>query len=81
MVECQLQRTLNEVDYLDPFYSWFGLGFGTETALITLLDGRSGIGSIVTFLALLHLSAAFDTIDHDTLLDWLQDLGMDGTVL
>lgn len=46
-----------------------------------LLDGRSGIGSIVSFLALLHLSAAFATIDHDVLLDWLQELGMDRTVL
>ena len=40
MVVSQLQRFLDEVDYLDPFQSGFRPDYGTEIALDTLGDDR-----------------------------------------
>lgn len=83
VVALQLQAFLEETDYLDPFQFGFRPGFGTETALVVLVDDlRQEIdeGS-ASLLILLDLSAAFDTIGHDILLGCLTELGIGGTVL
>ncbi|XP_061472028.1 group II intron-encoded protein LtrA-like [Rhineura floridana] len=71
------------LDYLDPFQSGFRPGHGTETALVALVDDmrRALDRGECTFLVLLDLSAAFDTVDHVILLDRLKRFGMGGTVL
>ena len=38
VVAGQLQALLDETDFLDPFQLGFRLGFGMETALVTLYD-------------------------------------------
>lgn len=58
VVELQLQRIMNEMDYLDPFWS------GTKTALVTLLDDlwQEQNGDNASILAFLDLFMAFDTL-------------------
>ena len=50
-------------------YSQFANKSGTKTALVKVLnDILTGIGQYeIIILILLHLSATFDTIDHDAL--------------
>ncbi|XP_061477607.1 uncharacterized protein LOC133381973, partial [Rhineura floridana] len=83
VVAKQLQTHLEEADYLDPFQSGFRTGHGTETALVALVDDmrRALDRGEHTFLILLDLSAAFDTVDHGILLSRLEGLGIGGTVL
>ena len=52
--------------------------YGTETALVALLDDllREADGGNVSLLVLLDISAAFDTVDHDILLGRLSELGV-----
>ena len=59
----------------EPFQSAYRQCHGTETALLKVqndilraLDNRKGV-----YLVLLDLSAAFDTIDHDILIDRIRD--------
>lgn len=73
MVAWQPQRTLDEAVYLNHFQSGFKPGFGTETALITLMvdlwwdwDGES-----TSILSLLDLLVTFNSIDHGILLGGL----------
>ena len=83
VVADQLQRLLEETDYLDPFQLGFRPGFGTETALVALYDDlcRAKDRGSVTLLILLDLSAAFNTIDHSILLEQLAEFGVGGTAL
>ena len=56
----------------------------TETALLEVLDGlyTAADNKQVTILTSLHLSAAFDTVDHEILLERLQtEFGVTGTPL
>ena len=79
----QLQGFLDETDYLDALQSGFRLDYGTETALVALVDDlcwELHRGS-VSLLVLLDLSAAFDTINHGILLGRLAGMGLGGTVL
>ena len=45
--------------------------FSTETALVKVINDLHGASDQVSILAMLDLSAAFDTLDHDILIDIL----------
>eukprot|EP00745_Piridium_sociabile_P027300 TRINITY_DN439_c0_g1_i27.p1 TRINITY_DN439_c0_g1~~TRINITY_DN439_c0_g1_i27.p1 ORF type:complete len:1128 (+),score=135.82 TRINITY_DN439_c0_g1_i27:139-3522(+) len=84
LVLSQLLDHISSNGLMDPFQSAYRMCHSTETALLRILndlllaldDGK------VSMLALLDLSSAFDTIDHDTLIDRLRVVfGIDGTVL
>ena len=69
----QIVTHLQNNDLIDHFQSAYKTGHSTETALLRvvndlLCDIDNGN---VCFLTMLDLSAAFDTIDHDILLDRL----------
>ena len=83
VVASQLQGFLDETDYLDPFQSGFSPGYGTETALVALVEDlrRELDRGSVSLLVLLDLSAAFDTINHGILLGSRAGMGLGGTVL
>ena len=75
MVAKQLLEHINANNLDNPYQSAYKAGHSTETALLyiknevhlSLSRGES------TALVLLDLSAAFDTIDHSTLLGCLQN--------
>ena len=80
----QLNYFLTVNSCFNVFQSGFRPHHSTETALVEVFDdirlntdhGRSSV------LVLLDLSAAFDTVDHDILLDRLENwVGLSGTVL
>ena len=72
------------VHHQEKMQSAYNTGHSTESALLRIqndilhdLDKKRGV-----ILVLLNLSAAFDTIDHDLLLQRLEEsLGVKGTVL
>lgn len=80
----QVLELVKVKNILDPFQSGFRPLHSTETALLKvtndiLMNADSGHHSI---LVLLDLSAAFDTVDHTSLLDRLKHwVGIDGTAL
>ena len=80
----QLLQHLNTNSYLDKFQSAYRPGFSTETALLKVVnDSLINInnGNLV-LLVLLDLSAAFDTINHDLLLNRLNSsAGIQDTAL
>ncbi|KAK6192629.1 hypothetical protein SNE40_004070 [Patella caerulea] len=83
-VKKRLLEHLIENNLLHKFQSAYRQSHGTETALnrvlndINLMVDEGNLGLLV----LLDLSAAFDTIDHQILLDRLQtSFGLDGCVL
>ena len=69
---------------IDQFQSAYKPGHSTETALIRVVNDMLNAldNGNLSFLTLLDLSAAFDTIDHSILLERLQtSFGIDGLPL
>jgi len=84
VVKCHLMDHLTSNSLLNPHQSAYCKHHSTETALLHIHDHLIGaIGSQkVSCLCLLDLSAAFDTIDHDTLITRLSSwFGIHGSVL
>ncbi|KAK3559292.1 hypothetical protein QTP86_010741 [Hemibagrus guttatus] len=77
----QLSDYLMQNNLHDPNQSGFKAAHSTETALLAVTEklhaARSAKLSLV--LILLDLSAAFDTVNHKTLLSTLRSLGICGT--
>uniref|UniRef100_A0A8C8DHB1 Reverse transcriptase domain-containing protein n=1 Tax=Oryzias sinensis TaxID=183150 RepID=A0A8C8DHB1_9TELE len=84
LVFIQLHDFLNEHNVLEKCPSGFRTGHSTETALLKILnDLRHNYDSQkLSVLVLLDLSAAFDTVDHQILIDRLRSrVGLSGTAL
>ena len=83
VVSNQISLHLSQNNLLDPNQSGFKPAHSTETALLAVTEqlhaARAASHSAV--LILLDLSAAFDTVNHQLLLDTLVDLGITGTAL
>ena len=71
VVAIQLQTPLDEAGLMPAFQSAYTKHHSTESALLNIHNGilLNMVKGSVTALILLHLSAAFDTIDHTILLD------------
>lgn len=74
VIAAQLLDHLNENSYLDKFQSAYRPGFSTETALLKVVnDSLISLNSgDLVLIVLLDLSAAFDTINHNLLLEKLK---------
>ena len=83
VVARQLNSYLNENHILNPYQSAYTKHKNTETDMIHILNhihlsAASPHGSVVIHL---DLSAAFDTLDHNILINRLTSIGISGTAL
>ncbi len=79
----QLNKYLNSNGYLDNFQSGFQVHHSTETVLIKIINDirLNSDTDKISVLVLLDLSAAFDTFDHNILLQRLENwVGLSGMV-
>ena len=84
IVASQLLTILNENFIFDKFQSGFRQQHSTETALLRVSNDlmMAADNRKCSILVLLDLSAAFDTVDHSTLIDRLRDwVGVTGSAL
>ena len=84
VVASQIKQHLNDNNLCNHYQSAYKTGHSTETALLCIKNDihTSLSKGMPTALVLLDLSAAFDTIDHKTLLDRLSSwFGLGGAVL
>jgi Reverse transcriptase (RNA-dependent DNA polymerase) len=84
VVKSRLTDFLTEHNLLNSFQSAYTKLHSTETALLAVHDYliRASSQQQVSFLCLLDLSAAFDTIDHSVILERLSSwFGISGTAL
>ena len=84
LVAAQIRPHMDSHDLGNTFQSAYKVGHSTETALLCIKNEipSSLSRGMPTALVLLDLSAAFDTIDHDTLLSTLSvRFGFAGFVL
>ncbi|KAK3530038.1 hypothetical protein QTP86_009959 [Hemibagrus guttatus] len=77
----QLSDYLMQNNLHDPNQSGFKAAHSTETALLAVTEKLHAARSakLLSVLILLDLSAAFDTVNHKTLLSTLRSLGICGT--
>ena len=70
----QLLQHLTDNDLLEDHQSAYRTGHSTETAVLSVIDGLlvNADNRQVSMLALLDLSAAFDTLDHSIMLTRLE---------
>ena len=83
-VNIQLNEHITTNNLMEPMQSAYRAGHSTETALIKVkADILNAIDNKeVVCLVLLDLSAAFDTVDHQILLERLKNMfGLTGTVI
>uniref|UniRef100_A0A8C1J9N2 Reverse transcriptase domain-containing protein n=1 Tax=Cyprinus carpio TaxID=7962 RepID=A0A8C1J9N2_CYPCA len=84
VVSAQLCSYLQKNDLYEEFQSGFRPHHSTETALVKITNDLllASDQGCISLLVLLDLSAAFDSIDHDILLDRLQNYtGIQGQAL
>ncbi len=84
VVSAQLCSFLLKNDIYEEFQSGFRPRHSTETALVKITNDLllASDQGCISLLVLLDLSAAFDTIDHDILIDRLQNYtGIQGQAL
>jgi hypothetical protein len=74
----QISNHLVKNTFYDPYQSAYRPNHSCETAILSILNDLycAADRKMISLLALLDMSTAFDTVDHDLLLQKLQKLGV-----